>query len=538
MYREFYSKLLVLLAFLFFTITGNANVLAIGDLYAYPEPEGQIIPGDVNGDSIVSIRDVTALIDMLLTNCEMTDQADVNGDGIVSIKDVTVLIDMLLADMSPGEPDPPTYLDAPSILILGNSFTEDAWAYVPYLLKEYGINIKIGMYVKAGGGLSDLRNEYYTGTSLTGINLGFYYFDTAKQDGWEKRYNRLTPQNSVVYYDGMENDAEPDSSKLGQLWDVIVFQQVSSASVFRSAFGLQDLQTGTLINSMIPLLMEMVSGDMQKEEFSFGWNVNHSKGGAETDLPTDILANIEEVCGKNGISLIFPYGTGIFNGRNYEALKSVGLNGSTDLWYDGQHLAGGLPDYLAAITIIEAIFRNYYGDAGLTVMGNPTIPDLTWLSGKSFPSPRADKIVGVTAENCALAQEAAINAFVDPWHIYGGWPLSVFITCNSNCYISDAGNYPVSFVKEINGNITKVIQVPYGASLDSIVIKANDGYSFGSGSSHNWRYTKNTSIKLAGANDELDRGIFDVDSLDNTICVIKLDGEQVVHNISTVFSAI
>ena len=56
--------------------------------------------GDVNGDGIVSIIDVTELIDYLLTGADMYQYqlvaADVNGDGIISIIDVTALIDMLL----------------------------------------------------------------------------------------------------------------------------------------------------------------------------------------------------------------------------------------------------------------------------------------------------------------------------------------------------------------------------------------------------------------------------------------------------------
>lgn len=53
--------------------------------------------GDVNGDSAVSIADVTSLIDLLLAGGSQSTSADVNVDGNVSIADVTSLIDMLLA---------------------------------------------------------------------------------------------------------------------------------------------------------------------------------------------------------------------------------------------------------------------------------------------------------------------------------------------------------------------------------------------------------------------------------------------------------
>lgn len=54
--------------------------------------------GDVNGDGEVSIGDVTALIDILLSNGSTSPVADVNGDGEVSIGDVSALIDMLLCN--------------------------------------------------------------------------------------------------------------------------------------------------------------------------------------------------------------------------------------------------------------------------------------------------------------------------------------------------------------------------------------------------------------------------------------------------------
>ncbi|MBR7012974.1 MAG: hypothetical protein IKI10_08790, partial [Muribaculaceae bacterium] len=217
MYRDSFSKLLVLLACLLFSINASAAGLATDErLGNYPKTEAGDSIGDVNGDSIVSIKDVTLLIDLLLNDGEMTDQADVNGDGLVSIKDVTFLIDMLLTGTQSEDPEIPTYADAPSILVLGNSFTSDSWAYVPYLLKEYGINIKVGLYYRNAGSLSGLKNEFVNGpTGITNSSYGFYYFDTSTQTGWEERIDMPTAQQCVQYYDGMENDTVPDSTKMG-----------------------------------------------------------------------------------------------------------------------------------------------------------------------------------------------------------------------------------------------------------------------------------------------------------------------------------
>ena len=56
------------------------------------------LPGDVNGDGVVNVIDVTTLIDMLLGDgtTYSDSNADANNDGVINIVDVTALIDALL----------------------------------------------------------------------------------------------------------------------------------------------------------------------------------------------------------------------------------------------------------------------------------------------------------------------------------------------------------------------------------------------------------------------------------------------------------
>ena len=58
--------------------------------------EQEVIRGDVDKSGQVTIGDVTALIDMLLSGAEMITEADCNLDGEMTIGDVTTLIDFLL----------------------------------------------------------------------------------------------------------------------------------------------------------------------------------------------------------------------------------------------------------------------------------------------------------------------------------------------------------------------------------------------------------------------------------------------------------
>ena len=65
--------------------------------YTYTEGGSAGLRGDVNKDEVVSIDDVTALIDYLLSGDEAPTEADCDMSGNISIDDVTSLIDYLLS---------------------------------------------------------------------------------------------------------------------------------------------------------------------------------------------------------------------------------------------------------------------------------------------------------------------------------------------------------------------------------------------------------------------------------------------------------
>ena len=83
--------------------TGLAEALGSGNVTVkFEAVAGPVDVGDVNGDGEISIADVTALIDGLLSDVSVLDKSvgDINQDGEVTIGDVTALIDKLLSNNS------------------------------------------------------------------------------------------------------------------------------------------------------------------------------------------------------------------------------------------------------------------------------------------------------------------------------------------------------------------------------------------------------------------------------------------------------
>ncbi len=79
----------------FFEVTTQTNKYQVKNITAEFLPYLEKVAGDVNGDGEVSISDINAIIDMILSG-NPSDAGDVNGDGEVGISDVNAVIDMIL----------------------------------------------------------------------------------------------------------------------------------------------------------------------------------------------------------------------------------------------------------------------------------------------------------------------------------------------------------------------------------------------------------------------------------------------------------
>ena len=68
-------------------------------VYTVTPVERTILPGDANLDGVVTIADVTAVVNRILSKEMETfseENADVNGDGTITVADVTALVNIIL----------------------------------------------------------------------------------------------------------------------------------------------------------------------------------------------------------------------------------------------------------------------------------------------------------------------------------------------------------------------------------------------------------------------------------------------------------
>ena len=75
--------------------SGAIKRALITGIAATTPPDDDPIPGDVDGNGVVNISDVTTLIQAVLMSSDITN-GDIDGNGVVNITDVTMLIDQVL----------------------------------------------------------------------------------------------------------------------------------------------------------------------------------------------------------------------------------------------------------------------------------------------------------------------------------------------------------------------------------------------------------------------------------------------------------
>lgn len=288
------------------------------------------------------------------------------------------------------------------LLSIGGSYSQDALAYVPFIIQNMGIDvdIQIGILMQSSSTLATHVDNFACESAVYTL----YLYDGGSS--WQN-HGRKSIQWALDNYQ----------------WDYVILQQVSGSSFKWSTYQ-------PYLNQLINAINEYTD-----HQVKFGWYSTQSRpassnSGANWDDATiishyeSIVENSRRVMNETVCEFIVPVSTAIQNARSIDVIKALGdyannpLNTSKCGYLtckDGVHLQEGLPCQIAAYTFVQVLL-DMYGFNSYSIIGETTRVTSEWASEKSIPGPHGDYI-GSTDENCRIAQECAIMAIKNPYEV-------------------------------------------------------------------------------------------------------------------------
>ena len=278
-----------------------------------------------------------------------------------------------------------------NICVLGNSYSNDSYSYVPFILKKYGITCKIHIYYRGSLSLHDLDEQWEDASAqsiadLDGSNHVRMHFsiDTRTQDKWKK-------EDLISARDILKLDK----------WDIISLQQGGRRARFKDTY--------------YPYLQNVID-QINKEcpySFSLAWFMAYNA--ARDNANIESLTTQHEIVEEFPFDVVFPVAATVFSCQTHPVLSELGDSPYKRMYSsDNVHLQEGLPCYAAALTIAQAIIQMFYPEK--SVIGDRIRPTDDWIKSIGGITPNGDSI-GVTEDNCLLVQKAAVNAMKNHFEI-------------------------------------------------------------------------------------------------------------------------
>lgn len=265
------------------------------------------------------------------------------------------------------------------ILSIGNSFSYDAFSYVPSLLEEMGCDVTFGILYTPGCTLETHYSKIHND----------YAYDA---------YSLYTTASGRWVNGSMQAIASAVAPSVD--WDLVILQQLSTDSGNYETYQPH-------INNIINELSLMFNKGVE-----YGWLLTPTRP-TESDVTAffkNQIACAETLMNETAIEFVIPCGTAIANARTISTINNI-ADGDA-MTYDGAHLQEGLPclidSYAAAMT-----FASMMGIGDRGVMGSNLRPTDAWIASKNIQGTNGSS-VGVTNALCIQGQICAITAVKKP----------------------------------------------------------------------------------------------------------------------------
>ena len=272
------------------------------------------------------------------------------------------------------------------ILDIGNSYTDDATAYLPYLIDKLDVDVKDVCLYKA---------------TLAGGSFKYWYKVYHDQFSWGYEVKRVigeleanVEEGTGAAYDGRLFRALLSN----ETWDVVIIHPLSNyATNYEGWWGRGE---GGYLKELLDLIED------NQPSCTIGFLLVHSPSNDySTNAEHSSLIRWEHIANAaqqfvqdRDIKILIPYGTSIQN------LRETECNNDLELTRDGNHLGYGLARYTAACCYYETLLSYRTGVS---------------ILGKNIPYPVEEKPdrsqYSVTMENMGTAQKAAVLACFFPY---------------------------------------------------------------------------------------------------------------------------
>ena len=256
------------------------------------------------------------------------------------------------------------------ILVIGNSYAENATEMIPLLLDGAEISVYDGccLYVAAIGSAS--------------LKLWYNYY----------KADSVVHCNKVIEEAGIRSEGTL-TELFAQPWDIISFQQYSIQSTDYATFH-------PFLDSLVACARRLCTNP----EVSIAWHQTWSHDNNSERMYERIVNASARLYADGLVDLLIPSGTAIQNARQ------TSLNTSHNLTRDGTHLTYAAGLYVAACTWFETLFMPVFEKS---VLGNTAVRRATDREKQASPYETVD----VTPENSELYQRCAVAAVANPFGI-------------------------------------------------------------------------------------------------------------------------
>lgn len=286
------------------------------------------------------------------------------------------------------------------VLFLGNSFTEDAVSYVPFIINgiQPDLNLTIGV---ASIGACSLAQHY--------SNLSNNRVVLSDSECKPKKYTFYKYESGNTRWENYGDKCILDIL-IDEKWDIITLQPS----------GLTAAKDWDVYYEPYLSRIQTTLKDLIDYSYQLGWVLIHgaysSKGEGNLAQWKGAMENAKKVMTSSEARILFPYGTAVQNLRSTPLCE---LGDGKDLLADNGHLQEGIGCLTAAYSITIVILQQL-GFPNDIVLDDNTYPSFAWNKSVCVIGPnygRSNSIIGITNKNRFVAQMAALFSIENPFSI-------------------------------------------------------------------------------------------------------------------------